>query len=52
VLGDYPTLLAGQNQWAKVLKQAKEALRLVPNDPGWLATQEQAQSQLAKASPV
>ena len=35
-----------------MLKQAREALRLVPNDPGWLATQEQAQSQLAKASPV
>jgi tetratricopeptide (TPR) repeat protein len=50
LLGDYTTLLAGQNQWAKVLKQAKEALLLVPNDPGWLATQEQAQSQLAKAS--
>ncbi len=29
-----------------MLKRAKEALRLVPNDPGWLATQEQAQSQL------
>src|SRR6266702_1151045 len=52
LLGDYTTLLASQNQWAKVLRQAKEALRLVPNDPGWLATQEQAQSQLAKASPV
>src|SRR6266702_718618 len=51
LLGDYTTLLASQNQWAKVLRQAKEALRLVPNDPGWLATQEQAQSQLAKASP-
>jgi tetratricopeptide (TPR) repeat protein len=52
LLGDYTTLLASQNQWAKVLRQAKEALRLVPNDPGWLATQEQAQSQLAKASPI
>src|SRR5439155_2458959 len=52
LLGDYTTLLASQNQWAKVLRQAKEALRLVPNDPGWLAAQEQAQSQLAKASPV
>ena len=52
LFGDYTTLLASQNQWAKVLKQAREALRLVPNDPGWLATQEQAQSQLAKASPV
>jgi tetratricopeptide (TPR) repeat protein len=52
LLGDYTTLLASQNQWAKVLKQTREALRLVPNDPGWLATQEQAQSQLAKASPV
>jgi hypothetical protein len=52
LLGDYTTLLASQNQWAKVLKQAREALRLVPNDPGWLATQEQAQSQLTKASPV
>ena len=51
LLGDYTTLLASQNQWAKVLRQAKEALRLVPNDPGWLATQEQAQSQLAKVSP-
>jgi tetratricopeptide (TPR) repeat protein len=52
LLGDYTTLLAGQNQWAKVLRQAKEALRLIPNDPGWLATQEQAQSQLAKTSPT
>ena len=52
LLGDYTTLLAGQNQWAKVLKQAREGLRLVPNDPGWLATQEQAQSQLAKASSI
>jgi tetratricopeptide (TPR) repeat protein len=52
LLGDYATLLSSQNQWAKVLKQAREALRLVPNDPGWLATQEQAQSQLAKASTV
>jgi tetratricopeptide (TPR) repeat protein len=52
LLGDYTTLLASQNQWTKVLKQAKESLRLVPNDPGWLATQEQAQSQLAKASPI
>jgi|GEM_PF-6474930 len=52
LLGDYTTVLASQNQWAKVLKQAREALRLVANDPGWLATQEQAQSQLAKVSPV
>ena len=52
LLGDYTTLLASQNQWTKVLKQAKESLRLVPNDSGWLATQEQAQSQLAKASPI
>ena len=52
LLGDYTSLLASQNQWAKVLKQSREALRLVPNDPGWLATQEQAQSQLVKASPV
>ncbi len=46
LLSDYSALLAKQKQWAKVLKRAKEALRLVPNDPGWLATQEQAQSQL------
>ncbi len=52
LLGDYTTLLASQNQWAKVLRQAKEALRLVPNDPGWLATQEQAQSKLTKTSPI
>jgi tetratricopeptide (TPR) repeat protein len=52
LLGDYTTLLASQNQWAKVLRQTKEALRLVPNDPGWLATQAQAQSQLAKASSI
>ncbi len=52
LLGDYTTLLASQDQWAKVLKQTKEALRLVPNDPGWLATQEQAQSKLAKTSPI
>ncbi|HWZ17757.1 MAG TPA: tetratricopeptide repeat protein [Ktedonobacteraceae bacterium] len=32
----------------KVQKRAREALRLVPNDPGWLATQQQAQSELAK----
>jgi tetratricopeptide (TPR) repeat protein len=52
LLGDYTTLLASQNQWAKVLKQPKEALRLVPNDPGWLATQKQAQSQLMGASSI
>jgi tetratricopeptide (TPR) repeat protein len=52
LLGDYTTLLASQNQWAKVLRQTKEALRLVPNDPGWLATQKQAQSQLVGASPI
>ncbi len=52
LLGDYTTLLASQNQWSKVLRQAKEALRLVPNDPGWLATQAQAQSQLVGASPI
>src|SRR6266516_3114209 len=52
LLGDYTTLLASQNQWAKVLRQAKEALRLVPNDPGWLATQAQAQSQLVGASSI
>src|SRR5207245_7365282 len=52
LLGDYTTLLASQNQWAKVLRQAKEALRLVPNDPRWLATQEQAQSQLVGASSI
>jgi hypothetical protein len=38
--------------WTKVLQQAREALRLVPNDPGWLATQQQAQSQLAQKAPV
>lgn len=42
LLGDSTTLLASQNQWVKVFKRAKEALRLVPSDPGWLATQEQA----------
>jgi tetratricopeptide (TPR) repeat protein len=52
LLGDYTTLLASQNQWAKVLRQTKEALRLVPNDPGWLATQEQAQSQLVGVSSI
>jgi tetratricopeptide (TPR) repeat protein len=52
LLSDYTALLAGQGQWARVLQQAKEALRLVPNDPGWLATQQQAQSQLSKPAPV
>ena len=53
LLGDYTALLARQEQWTKVQQRAKEALRLVPNDPGWLATQEQAQSKLAKpAIPV
>src|SRR5205807_2073314 len=35
-----------QEKWAEVLQRTKEALRLVPNDPGWLATQEQAQRKL------
>src|SRR5437764_14772489 len=48
LLSDYTSLLARQEQWAKVLQRAREALRLVPNDPGWLATQQQAQSQLSK----
>ncbi len=52
LLSDYTALLARQNQWAKVLKRAKEALRLVPNDAGWLATQQQAQNELAKLAPV
>jgi tetratricopeptide (TPR) repeat protein len=52
LLSDYTALLAGQDQWTKVLQQAREALRLVPNDPGWLATQQQAQSQLAQKAPV
>ena len=39
LLSDYTALLAQQEQWARVLQQSKEALRLVPNDPGWLATQ-------------
>lgn len=30
LLGDYTTLLASQNQWAKVLKQAREAPHLEP----------------------
>jgi tetratricopeptide (TPR) repeat protein len=46
LLSDYTALLAKQHQWDRVLKRAREALRLVPNDPGWLATQEQAQNQL------
>jgi tetratricopeptide (TPR) repeat protein len=48
LLSDYTALLAKQGQWVKVQKRAREALRLVPNDPGWLATQQQAQSELAK----
>ncbi len=52
LLSDYTALLARQNQWAKVLKRAREALRLVPKDPGWLATQQQAQNELAKHAPV
>ena len=52
LLSDYTALLARQEQWKKVLQQAREALRFVPNDPGWLATQQQAQSQLTKAAPV
>ena len=52
LLSDYTALLARQDQWAKVLQRAREALRLVPNDPGWLATQQQAQSQLSKQAPL
>ncbi len=52
LLSDYTALLAKQGQWAKVQKRAREALRLVPNDPGWLATQQQAQSELAKRAPI
>jgi TIR domain/TPR repeat len=52
LLSDYTALFAQQEQWAKVLQQSKEALRLMPNDPGWLATQQQAQNQLLKTPPV
>src|SRR5258708_2952909 len=52
LLSDYTALLARQEQWKQVLQQAREALRFVPNDPGWLATQQQAQSQLTQAAPV
>jgi tetratricopeptide (TPR) repeat protein len=48
LLSDSTALLAKQGQWTKVQQRAKEALRLVPHDPGWLATQQQAQSELAK----
>jgi len=51
LLGDYTGLLVRQGQWARVLQQAKEALRLVPNDPAWLATQQQAQDLLAQQAP-
>jgi tetratricopeptide (TPR) repeat protein len=52
LLSDSTALLAKQGQWTKVQQRAKEALRLVPNDPGWLATQQQAQSGLAKQAAV
>jgi tetratricopeptide (TPR) repeat protein len=52
LLSDSTALLAKQGQWTKVQQQAREALRLVPNDPGWLATQQQAQSELAKRAPI
>jgi superkiller protein 3 len=48
LLSDSTALLAKQGQWTKVQQRAKEALRLVPRDPSWLATQQQAQSELAK----
>lgn len=50
LLSDYAALLAGHEQWAEVLQRTKEALRLAPNDPGWLATQQRAQSELKKAT--
>jgi tetratricopeptide (TPR) repeat protein len=52
LLGDYTALLARQEQWTKVLQRTKEALRLMPNDPSWLATQQQAQSKLSETIPV
>src|SRR2546421_1319054 len=52
LLSDHTALLARQEQWAKVLQQAKEALHLVPNDPGWLATQQQAQNKLGQKALV
>jgi len=52
LLSDYTALVAGQGLWDEVLQRAKEALRLVPNDPGWLATQQQAQSKLSGKAPV
>jgi tetratricopeptide (TPR) repeat protein len=52
LLSDYTALLAQQEQWTKVLQQTKEALRFVPNDPGWLATQQQAQNKLANSTPA
>lgn len=52
LLSDSTSLLAKQGQWTKVQQRAREALRLVPNDPGWLATQQQAQSKLAEQAPI
>jgi tetratricopeptide (TPR) repeat protein len=52
LLSDSTALLAKQGQWTKVQQRAREALRLVPNDPGWLATQQQAQRELAKQAPI
>ncbi|MFL5592891.1 MAG: toll/interleukin-1 receptor domain-containing protein [Ktedonobacteraceae bacterium] len=51
LLGDYTGLLVRQEQWSKVLQQAKEALRLTPRNPAWLATQQQAQDQLSQQVP-
>jgi tetratricopeptide (TPR) repeat protein len=48
LLSDSTALLAKQGQWAKVEQRVKEALHMVPNDPAWLTTQQQAQIELTK----
>ncbi len=53
LLSDYTALLVRQKQWTEVLQRAREALRLVPHNPAWLAMQQQAQDQLAlQVSPM
>jgi tetratricopeptide (TPR) repeat protein len=49
LLDDCIAVLALMHQWSEMLRYTKEALQLAPNEPKWLALQQQAQAQLRRS---
>ena len=50
ILRNYADLLVSQDQWSEVLRLANEALRLVPKDQNWIATQQQVKARVQRAA--